>query len=60
MDSTKILSSITVFNIDNNKKCTVNTKSAYKKDTVFSVTNDHVTLKTEVMAAKNLALPSQE
>ncbi len=45
MDSTKILSSTTVFNIDNNMKCTLKINLAYKTDTFFSVTNDHVTLK---------------
>ncbi len=42
----KILSRLTFLNIDNNKKCFLSTKSAYK---------DHVTLKTGVMFVENPA-----
>ncbi len=37
----------TVFNIDNNQKCFLSSKSAY-----FMISEDHVTLKTEVMMLK--------
>jgi len=45
MDFHKILSSTTVFNIDNKKKCFLSSKSAYQL-------KDHVTLKTGVMMLK--------
>ncbi len=44
----KKVSSITVFNTDDNKKC------------LLSIIQDHVTQKTGVMAAENAALPSKE
>ncbi len=48
----KILSSTIVFNIDNKTNAS-STKSEYKNDL-----KDRVTLKTEVKAAENSALPS--
>ncbi len=52
--STKILSTTTVFNIDNNKKCFLSSKSAYY------ILKDHVTRKTGVTAVENFVLPPQE
>ncbi len=46
---TNILNSATVFNIDNNKKCLLSTKSE-------CFLKDHVTLKTGVMASENSVL----
>ncbi len=51
--STQILRRTTVFNIDSNKICFFSTKSA-------CFLKDHVTVKTEIMAAENLDLSSQE
>ncbi len=51
MISTKISYTIAICNIDNNKKCSLSTKSACQND---------VTLRTGGMASENSALPSQE
>ncbi len=56
MFSTKILSSTTVFNIDNNKKYFLSIKLAY----YIVFLKDLMTLKTGVMAADNSALLSQK
>ncbi len=55
MVSTKTWNSTIVFNTDNNKKKMLSTKLAYFWNQSFSVT-----LKTEVMTAENVDLPSQE
>ncbi len=56
MFSTKILSSTTVFNIDNNLKYFLSIKLAY----YIVFLKDLMTLKTGVMAADNSALLSQK
>ncbi len=46
----------TVFSIDNNKKCFLSTKPTHWEWFL----KDYVTVKADIMATENAALPSQE